>query len=242
MLCGAGRVPGCCGGPQGPLSTAVLVLQGMPPLSPEKPALCAGCGGKISDRYYLLAVDKQWHLRCLKCCECKLALESELTCFAKDGSIYCKEDYYRYPRRGSPGVAACPSPAGPPTFLPVRVRLAVPRPGHPLHTPFSRSLRPPCAPRTLCEGDLRVRSMTGEPHMLAALGGTGDIGEVANKHGPGLRGNSRFLFPFTTNWATSVPALEPNWWPGRQPLGVRFPGAVVEDRVRALEREGGTQP
>lgn len=71
-------------------------LQGMPPLSPEKPALCAGCGGKIADRYYLLAVDKQWHLRCLKCCECKLALESELTCFAKDGSIYCKEDYYRY--------------------------------------------------------------------------------------------------------------------------------------------------
>ncbi|XP_010018087.1 PREDICTED: LIM/homeobox protein Lhx9-like [Nestor notabilis] len=68
----------------------------MPPMSPEKPALCAGCGGKISDRYYLLAVDKQWHLRCLKCCECKLALESELTCFAKDGSIYCKEDYYRY--------------------------------------------------------------------------------------------------------------------------------------------------
>lgn len=73
-----------------------VVLQNMPPLSPEKPALCAGCGGKISDRYYLLAVDKQWHLRCLKCCECKLALESELTCFAKDGSIYCKEDYYRY--------------------------------------------------------------------------------------------------------------------------------------------------
>lgn len=67
----------------------------MPSMNLEKPALCAGCGGKISDRYYLLAVDKQWHLRCLKCCECKLALESELTCFAKDGSIYCKEDYYR---------------------------------------------------------------------------------------------------------------------------------------------------
>uniref|UniRef100_A0A8C0U8D0 LIM zinc-binding domain-containing protein n=1 Tax=Cyanistes caeruleus TaxID=156563 RepID=A0A8C0U8D0_CYACU len=67
----------------------------------SKPALCAGCGGKISDRYYLLAVDKQWHLRCLKCCECKLALESELTCFAKDGSIYCKEDYYRYSNQPS---------------------------------------------------------------------------------------------------------------------------------------------
>lgn len=83
----------------------------MPPLSPEKPALCAGCGGKISDRYYLLAVDKQWHLRCLKCCECKLALESELTCFAKDGSIYCKEDYYRY---STLGVGVRSGPGDPP--------------------------------------------------------------------------------------------------------------------------------
>ncbi|XP_060786773.1 LIM/homeobox protein Lhx2b [Neoarius graeffei] len=67
----------------------------MPSMSGERVALCAGCGSKISDRYYLLAVDKQWHMRCLKCCECKLNLESELTCFSKDGSIYCKEDYYR---------------------------------------------------------------------------------------------------------------------------------------------------
>ncbi|KAJ3604167.1 hypothetical protein NHX12_028908 [Muraenolepis orangiensis] len=58
-------------------------------------ALCAGCGRRIADRYYLLAVDRQWHMRCLRCCECKLHLESELTCFSKDGSIYCKEDYYR---------------------------------------------------------------------------------------------------------------------------------------------------
>ncbi|KAI8517902.1 LIM/homeobox protein Lhx2 [Branchiostoma belcheri] len=68
----------------------------MPVVHPEdKPGVCAGCGGRIVDRYYLLAVDKQWHLHCLKCCECKLRLESELTCFAKDGSIYCKQDYYR---------------------------------------------------------------------------------------------------------------------------------------------------
>ncbi|CAB1321775.1 unnamed protein product [Coregonus sp. 'balchen'] len=64
-------------------------------MNSDRVALCAGCGGKIADRYYLLAVDKQWHMRCLKCCECKLNLESELTCFSKDGSIYCKEDYYR---------------------------------------------------------------------------------------------------------------------------------------------------
>ncbi|XP_070532294.1 LIM/homeobox protein Lhx9-like isoform X2 [Ptychodera flava] len=68
----------------------------MPVINREnKPCLCAGCEGRILDRYYLLAVDKQWHMQCLKCCECKLRLDSELTCFAKDGNIYCKEDYYR---------------------------------------------------------------------------------------------------------------------------------------------------
>ncbi|NP_001158443.1 lim homeobox 2/9 protein [Saccoglossus kowalevskii] len=68
----------------------------MPVINREnKPCICAGCGGRILDRYYLLAVDKQWHMQCLKCCECKLRLDSELTCFAKDGSIYCKDDYYR---------------------------------------------------------------------------------------------------------------------------------------------------
>lgn len=119
----------------------------MPPLSPEKPALCAGCGGKISDRYYLLAVDKQWHLRCLKCCECKLALESELTCFAKDGSIYCKEDYYRYPRpppRPVTWLAACPSlgvPARFPTFRPFGEGYGSGDEGRPLRTPSV------CSPR-----------------------------------------------------------------------------------------------
>lgn len=57
---------------------------------------CAGCGERIHDRYYLLAVDRQWHASCLKCCECKLPLDSDLTCFARDGNIYCKEDYYRW--------------------------------------------------------------------------------------------------------------------------------------------------
>ncbi|XP_069674438.1 LIM/homeobox protein Lhx9-like isoform X2 [Periplaneta americana] len=65
------------------------------PCPSAEPAVCGGCGGRITDRYYLLAVDRQWHSACLKCCECKLALDSELTCFARDGNIYCKEDYYR---------------------------------------------------------------------------------------------------------------------------------------------------
>ncbi|XP_054275657.1 LIM/homeobox protein Lhx9-like [Macrosteles quadrilineatus] len=64
------------------------------PLSPGL-ALCAGCHTRIQDRFYLLAVDRQWHLGCLQCCECKIPLDSELTCFARHGNIYCKDDYYR---------------------------------------------------------------------------------------------------------------------------------------------------
>ncbi|XP_078740644.1 uncharacterized protein LOC144953863 [Lampetra fluviatilis] len=56
---------------------------------------CAGCGRAICERYYLLAVDRAWHTACLRCCECARPLECELTCFSKDGAIYCKRDYYR---------------------------------------------------------------------------------------------------------------------------------------------------
>nr|XP_024217311.1 LIM/homeobox protein Lhx9-like isoform X2 [Halyomorpha halys] len=56
---------------------------------------CAGCHGPITDRFYLLAADRQWHLGCLQCAECKLALDTELTCYFRHGNIYCKHDYYR---------------------------------------------------------------------------------------------------------------------------------------------------
>jgi len=62
----------------------------------DKPGQCAGCKDTITDRYYLVAVDKQWHAACLVCAVCKLPLDSQATCFAKDGRIYCKEDYCRY--------------------------------------------------------------------------------------------------------------------------------------------------
>lgn len=56
---------------------------------------CAGCEQLIGDRYYLVAVDQNWHCRCLRCCTCGLNLGPERSCFARDGRIYCKQDYYR---------------------------------------------------------------------------------------------------------------------------------------------------
>lgn len=57
--------------------------------------LCAGCGQRISDRFYLEAVDRIWHAACLQCCQCRNTLDEEGTCFSRDGNIYCKKDYYR---------------------------------------------------------------------------------------------------------------------------------------------------
>lgn len=67
-----------------------------PPVNTEDSAICAGCCSKITDRFYLQAVDRRWHASCLQCCQCRNTLDGEITCFSRDGNIYCKKDYYRY--------------------------------------------------------------------------------------------------------------------------------------------------
>ena len=57
--------------------------------------VCAGCCIRITDRFYLMAVDKAWHSDCLRCEECRRPLDSALSCFARQSRIYCREDYYR---------------------------------------------------------------------------------------------------------------------------------------------------
>ncbi|KAK6469564.1 LIM/homeobox protein Lhx2-like [Huso huso] len=69
-------------------------IQGHREVLGERCVVCAGCGGRVYDRYFLLAVDRQWHAGCLRCSLCQCALDAQLTCFSKDGAIYCKEDYY----------------------------------------------------------------------------------------------------------------------------------------------------
>lgn len=57
--------------------------------------LCFGCGLPVQERFYLVAAEQSWHIECLKCSVCDIKLETEITCFAKDGEIYCKDDYHR---------------------------------------------------------------------------------------------------------------------------------------------------
>ena len=57
--------------------------------------LCAGCRLRIVDKYYLSAIERKWHSHCLKCSECGGELDSQTSCFERDGSIFCREDYLK---------------------------------------------------------------------------------------------------------------------------------------------------
>ncbi|KAK3594727.1 hypothetical protein CHS0354_001553 [Potamilus streckersoni] len=54
---------------------------------------CAGCGGRIMDRFLLHAVDRYWHTGCLKCSCCQTKLADFSSCFTRSGMILCKNDY-----------------------------------------------------------------------------------------------------------------------------------------------------
>ncbi|RWS23911.1 lim homeobox protein-like protein [Leptotrombidium deliense] len=55
---------------------------------------CAACGSVIADRFYLLAVDRKWHEKCLQCYHCKKPLEDQEKCYCREGQIYCRDDYF----------------------------------------------------------------------------------------------------------------------------------------------------
>jgi hypothetical protein len=56
---------------------------------------CNGCHRFINERYYLLVMDQAWHIECLRCNACKSCLDTQMSCFNKDGLIYCKDDYFK---------------------------------------------------------------------------------------------------------------------------------------------------
>nr|2L4Z_A Chain A, DNA endonuclease RBBP8,LIM domain transcription factor LMO4 [synthetic construct] len=57
---------------------------------------CAGCGGKIADRFLLYAMDSYWHSRCLKCSSCQAQLgDIGTSSYTKSGMILCRNDYIR---------------------------------------------------------------------------------------------------------------------------------------------------
>uniref|UniRef100_A0A8C4NBV7 LIM/homeobox protein Lhx9 n=2 Tax=Eptatretus burgeri TaxID=7764 RepID=A0A8C4NBV7_EPTBU len=86
--------------PQPPPTRAIA----LPPPGSSAPP-CAGCGGGISERFFLSAAGCAWHARCLRCAACRAGLARESTCFHRDGRIYCRHDYFR--RYSSRRCARC---------------------------------------------------------------------------------------------------------------------------------------
>ncbi|XP_056889900.1 LIM domain transcription factor LMO4.1-like isoform X2 [Takifugu flavidus] len=72
-----------------------MVNSQAPGLSPA-PRSCAGCGGRIWDRFLLFSMERYWHARCLRCSCCQAQLgDLGPSCYSKGGMILCRSDYLR---------------------------------------------------------------------------------------------------------------------------------------------------
>ncbi|KAI1300180.1 LIM/homeobox protein Lhx2 [Halotydeus destructor] len=56
---------------------------------------CVACGLVILDKYLLQVAGQRWHGQCLRCCQCQRSLDAQSSCFAINGQIYCRDDYFR---------------------------------------------------------------------------------------------------------------------------------------------------
>lgn len=60
-------------------------------------AACSGCGHPIADRFLLYAMDRHWHVGCLRCSVCHVPLDDAVaTCYTRAGLILCRTDYIRF--------------------------------------------------------------------------------------------------------------------------------------------------
>ncbi|ETN79284.1 LIM domain protein [Necator americanus] len=58
--------------------------------------ICSGCDRAIHERTLLTVNGRSWHENCLRCTSCTTSLQSQHTCFYRDGNTLCKTCYGRY--------------------------------------------------------------------------------------------------------------------------------------------------
>lgn len=85
---------------------------------------CAGCGGKIADRFLLYTMESYWHSRCLKCSCCQAQLgEIGTSCYTKSGMILCRNDYIRWDGRISVYLLLLTYITSPMLFIKVKLKV-----------------------------------------------------------------------------------------------------------------------
>ncbi|XP_076854613.1 LIM/homeobox protein Lhx8 [Brachyhypopomus gauderio] len=68
-------------------------------LCPESPSLsgkayiCARCTLEITDKYLLKVNDLTWHVKCLQCSVCSVALHHHYSCYIRNQEVFCEPDY-----------------------------------------------------------------------------------------------------------------------------------------------------
>ncbi|KAH3796796.1 LIM/homeobox protein Awh-like [Dreissena polymorpha] len=76
---------------------------------PTRPT-CQGCRREIHERWMLHLGDCQYHVTCLRCLTCQRTLETQSSCFFRDGMVFCK---YHYISRYGTKCARCSEPLQP---------------------------------------------------------------------------------------------------------------------------------
>ncbi|XP_070169100.1 LIM/homeobox protein Lhx1 isoform X1 [Polyergus mexicanus] len=54
---------------------------------------CAGCEKPIMDQYLLNVLDRAWHVECVRCFDCRAALQDK--CFSREAKLFCRNDFFR---------------------------------------------------------------------------------------------------------------------------------------------------
>ncbi|XP_059091505.1 LIM/homeobox protein Lhx3-like [Tigriopus californicus] len=91
---------GVPGGSSPPTSSSVS--NSMSSETSQVPICCVGCGESIKDKFVTTVLAKPWHATCVQCAECGVQLEEK--CFARDGKIFCHNDFYQ---RYGPRCSGC---------------------------------------------------------------------------------------------------------------------------------------
>uniref|UniRef100_A0A182JUB7 Arrowhead n=1 Tax=Anopheles christyi TaxID=43041 RepID=A0A182JUB7_9DIPT len=56
---------------------------------------CGSCTEPITDRYIFEVNGSAWHGSCLRCTVCFCPLDRQVSCYLRDGDMYCKSDYIK---------------------------------------------------------------------------------------------------------------------------------------------------
>ncbi|KAG5318434.1 LHX5 protein, partial [Acromyrmex heyeri] len=143
---------------------------------------CAGCEKPIMDQYLLNVLDRAWHVECVRCFDCRAALQDK--CFSREAKLFCRNDFFRITTSLGLFTAKGADMAGPLSFYSTLGSLGSLRVSGPIETRTWKHYKCGVTPATS-----RRRSLLGVTGLarvagLANVGGKRKGGKVQLSSGP----------------------------------------------------------